>query len=68
MESWHGESNLVVDAAMFLLCVVSEIHDAAHYGPEPRLVETWAYLRESDDDVQHLWATRYEGLLIEGGA
>ena len=63
----HGESNLVVDAALFLLCIVSELHYAAGYENEPRLAETWTYLREINDDVQELWDLRYGALVSKSG-
>jgi hypothetical protein len=39
---------------------------AAGLGPHPKLVETWTYLCQMDEDVQDLWALRYKALIVPG--
>jgi len=64
----HGESHLVVDAIMFLICILTELQAAGGYRAEARLLEVWTYLREIDEDAKELWRLRYESLAIQNGA
>lgn len=63
----HGESNIVVDAIMFLACILSELQAAGGYPAEPKLLEVWTYLREVDEDAKELWALRYEQVVNQNG-
>jgi hypothetical protein len=64
----HGESGLVLTAAVLLACILAELQLGAGFAPHPKLAETWAYLRQMDEDVQYLWTLRYGALVSPGGA
>jgi hypothetical protein len=59
----HGESHLVLTAILLVACIVSELQAVGGYARHPRLAELWGYMREMDEDVKVLWATRYESLV-----
>jgi hypothetical protein len=64
-QQWNpgaAESNLVIFAMLCLACIFSEIDASAGYA-HPKLLELWAYLRESHDDAKQVWNVRYASLL-----
>jgi len=58
-----GESNLVLDALLFVTCIISELESKGRFPPHPKLRELWVYLIEANDEAKELWRLRYRSLL-----
>jgi hypothetical protein len=59
----HIESNIAVDALMFLACILSEIEASGSYPHHPKLVELWSYLRQLTKEATDVWELRYKELV-----
>jgi hypothetical protein len=61
-----GESNIVVDALLFMACILSEIEFAGGFKHHPKHAELWSYLRDGNDEAKELWRLRHEDLCTAG--
>jgi hypothetical protein len=58
-----GESGLISDALLYMVCILAELEWKGKYPGHPRLRELWVYLIELNSEAKDLWRLRYRALL-----